>query len=910
MHLARRPTTASPVAPARTAMRLFAAACLAAAAAPATAVVVEFPGPVPVVFTGSPRCAVAVDLGESGERLVVGTANRDLSLVRYNVSAGAFTFIERLGLEGEPVALLPLRDPAGAVTALLAATRDPDRIVTVRVGRSEPFLTITATLDLEEDPGALALLAADLAAVSLPGVDRLVWLAATDGVWRVTGESDAGDRPGDLAAADLDGDGTAELVVANAGALSRSLMVFRRGDGGYVLDQDLPLPGAPTALAAGDVDGDGRDEVAVSSADTALVWLLQENAGMLAEVDRVETTVAADGVHLAALPGGNWGLYPSSSARGLLEYYRNDAGDWSRRDGYYPGCRPAAVLTADLNGDGVPDLVSVGGASRVVTVMFGSPDLNYWGFPALALPGRPGGLSLGDFDGNGLNDVVVMSADSGTLGFFRGRADGGVVIAPEVQELFLLPGAMTAIAADDRPGPELAVHDRLGGAVRILTRGQAGWETAASTPLAADVRRLAAGDVDGDGFADLVVLTGTAPEVRVLFGAGDGTFPDSVHFGFENRAVGIAAVDLDADGLLDLVGVDSLNRVWIALNGLGRDFSPGGWINAGSGSRSLALGDLDGDGDADLVVAGQADETLTFLQNTGTGVLNRLVGSLVLGSRPEGVLVEDVNQDGINDVIVNLRDAGTIAVVYGLGGWAFTPPVSFAAGGDVAYFATGDFNTDLVPDILTLDASLRLGLTMLNVERGLVSVALPTLAADCADGQLVVEIRPAGRGPWRLDLVQHGQARLLASDAGAQEGILEAGGGSWTWRGAVTAAGAAELRLAVGADPQAAVLHLPAAGCGASGLQRASWARNPWPNPFNPVVDARFTLWQPARVTAAVYDLRGRLVATLLAGALPAGEHGLHWDGRRGGRPAEAGAYLLRIRGEGFVLTEKLVLLK
>lgn len=909
MRPARRPPAAATAARIRPRVGLVVAAGLAVLAVPAAAVVVEFPGPVPVPFAGTTLCAVPVG-GSPGDRLVVGTGNRDLTMVQYNGAAGNFATLVQVPVAGEPVALLPVRDAGGVVTTVLAATRDPDRVVTLRVSLAEPHLAVAASLDLPEDPGGLALAAPGLVVVTLPGVDRVAWLEAAAGAWRLVGQSDAGDRPGAVVAADLDGDGVAEVAVANAGVLSRSLMIFRHGEDGYALDLDLPLMGEPAALAAGDVDGDGRDELAVSSADTALVRLLAAADGALVEVARITPTVAADGVHLAALPGGAWGLYPSSSTRGLLEYYRGDGADWVRQDGYYPGCRPGDVVTADLNGDGVPDLVSVGGLARVVTVMFGSPDLDYWGFPALALPGRPAGLSLGDFDGNGLNDAVVMSAEIGTLGFFQGRPDGGLVIAPQVQTLFALPGPMAAIAADAQPGPELAVYDRLGGVVRVLARGADSWETVASTPLAADVRRLAAGDVDGDGRQDLVVLVGTAPEVRVLFGAGDGAFPAAAAFGFDSRAVGVAAVDLDADGRLDLVGVDAVNRVWTALNRDGRSFEAGSWINAGSGARALAIGDLDGDGDDDVVVVGHNDETLTFLENTGTGVLNRLVGSLVLASRPEGALLGDVNQDGINDVIVNMREAGAIAVVYGLGGWSFTPPVSFAAGGDVAHFATDDFNGDLVPDILTLDASLRLGLTMLNVERGLVPVERPLLAAGCADGRLVAEIRPAGRGPWRLDLLQGGRARLLASEAGAREGTLEAGGGTWIWRGAVAAGDGAELRLAVGDDPRAASVLLPAGGCGSAGPEPAAWVREPWPNPFNPAVDARFSLARPGPVKAAVYDLRGRLVAALLAGELPAGEHALRWDGLRGGRPAEAGVYLLRVQGRDFVLGGKLLLVK
>ncbi|MFO7609530.1 MAG: VCBS repeat-containing protein, partial [Candidatus Krumholzibacteriia bacterium] len=307
MRPVRRPPAAATEARTRCTAGLVAAACLAVLAAPAAALVVEFPGPVPIPFAGSTLCAVPVG-GDPGDRLVVGTANRDLTLVQYVGASGTFATMVQVPVVGEPVALLPVRDAGGTVATILAAVRDPDRVVTLRVSLDEPYLAVEASLDLPEDPGGLALVAPGLAVVTLPGVDRVAWLDATAGAWRLAGQSDAGDRPGAVVAADLDGDGVAEVAVANGGVLSRSLMIFRRGEDGYALDLDLPLQATPAGLAAGDVDGDGRDELAVSSTDTALVWVLAAADGTLVETARVAPTVAADGVHLAALPGGAWGL--------------------------------------------------------------------------------------------------------------------------------------------------------------------------------------------------------------------------------------------------------------------------------------------------------------------------------------------------------------------------------------------------------------------------------------------------------------------------------------------------------------------------------------------------------------------------------------------------------------------------
>lgn len=84
------------------------------------------------------------------------------------------------------------------------------------------------------------------------------------------------------------------------------------------------------------------------------------------------------------------------------------------------------------------------------------------------------------------------------------------------------------------------------------------------------------------------------------------------------------------------------------------------------------------------------------------------------------------------------------------------------------------------------------------------------------------------------------------------------------------------------------------------------------PNPFNPSTTIAFTLAQPGAARLAVFDLRGRLVRTLVdADDLPAGAHAVAWDGRGDdGRSVAAGVYLYELRGSGFVESRRLTLVK
>lgn len=78
------------------------------------------------------------------------------------------------------------------------------------------------------------------------------------------------------------------------------------------------------------------------------------------------------------------------------------------------------------------------------------------------------------------------------------------------------------------------------------------------------------------------------------------------------------------------------------------------------------------------------------------------------------------------------------------------------------------------------------------------------------------------------------------------------------------------------------------------------------PNPFNPTTTIAWELERAGHVRCAVYDMQGRLVATLAEGEMAAGTHSVEW----GGVAAPSGVYLYRLQGEGWAVERKMVLAK
>jgi hypothetical protein len=91
----------------------------------------------------------------------------------------------------------------------------------------------------------------------------------------------------------------------------------------------------------------------------------------------------------------------------------------------------------------------------------------------------------------------------------------------------------------------------------------------------------------------------------------------------------------------------------------------------------------------------------------------------------------------------------------------------------------------------------------------------------------------------------------------------------------------------------------------------ASGALTASPNPFNPRVELSFSLRIPSEVQLRVYDLRGRLVKTVVSGTRAAGVHSVIWNGTDDqGRRVASGVYFARFEGGEVVQTQRLVMLK
>lgn len=287
--------------------------------------------------------------------------------------------------------------------------------------------------------------------------------------------------------------------------------------------------------------------------------------------------------------------------------------------------------------------------------------------PAIVSPIPDDSIAVGPDDG-GIPRVKIIDP-----------ATGEDVAEVEAYEEAFRGGVRTALGDVTRDGvDDLVIAPGPGGGPRVkIVDGRTGTQLAdffVYEPTFTGGLYVAVGDVNGDGFGDVITGTGNGggPRVRVLSGADLGRTVLKDFLAYEGSFRGgvlVAAGDVDDDGRADVItgtGVGGGPRV-ITFSGaddrvLGNFFA---YEDSFRGGVLIAAGDVDGDGDDDILTGtGPGGGPVVRAVDGRDGrELRRLLGDDA-GFRG-GVRVEaaDINGDGRDDVITHTRHGNAVLLL-------------------------------------------------------------------------------------------------------------------------------------------------------------------------------------------------------------------------------------------------------
>ena len=576
----------------------------------------------------------------------------------------------------------------------------------------------------------------------------------------VSGSAAFGQAPQAIVDGDFNGDGTVDH--AEADSTSIAVTLYDAGNNPIATHTyALPSTTEPSLVAA-DFNHDGHLDLAV----------------LLDPVNGSKTS------SIALLLGNGDGTFqaPSIIAAGIPAYF---------------------LVTADFNGDGLPDF-GVNGGTQFATLLnkggatFGSPVLTTVvaggrSFVAVDLTGdgrvdlmMTGGDKVDVYPGNGdgtfqpkietitggisgafvylayadlnhdgkLDYLVANGVNSGLYVAF-GNGDGtfgaatAYTVPANVGPVGVIPlgDGNTAFVMGDYFAQSLVYFfANSSGAVGLPSFEAIGTATAEYQPA------LSTADLNGDGKPDLVAALATG--ISVLLGQGKGVFASPVSYPTTGVPNSVALLDLNGDGKPDMVATNPTGADVFLNNGDGTFHA--GTSLAGTTWTLTAVADFNGDGKPDLAVlstaaayTGATTSTIEILLSKGNGTFASPITVSVSGPGGTGLFAGDFNNDGKPDLIVGYTDASGftfISALYpGKGDGTFGSPTVLPV--TAAPLAVADLNHDGNLDVIA--GSYFTGEVDLLLGQGNGNFQTQTLAATSISSAIVTDLNSDGK----LDIV-------------------------------------------------------------------------------------------------------------------------------------------------------------
>lgn len=341
--------------------------------------------------------------------------------------------------------------------------------------------------------------------------------------------------------------------------------------------------------------------------------------------------------------------------------------NWQRRekikidDGLF-GTR--TLICCDINGDGRDDLIL---AARDSIYVIHQNSAGQLGEPLkYATTAQPLAIKVGDLDGDSRKDLVLVTDDKERCLHVRfGLASGQ--LSPQMRFFIEKPTAIELVDYDGTKGDEILIIEQASGRLSSYTLSAATKESnevfpVLSYPLEVSnenrKRDLVTGDFDGDGLVDVVISNPDSAEISFYRQNSSSGLEEPIRFPAFSDITCLDSSDINKDGKSELAVLSIKEKtIGISRYEQGRMTFPELLETEGE-PVGMGLADVDGDKRIDCAYVARDDNDVRSFQvlyNIGDNRRKRVSTALVLKklpANPDGLKILDVDQDGLNDVLI------------------------------------------------------------------------------------------------------------------------------------------------------------------------------------------------------------------------------------------------------------------
>ncbi len=529
-------------------------------------------------------------------------------------------------------------------------------------------------------------------------------------------------------------------VLASVNAADDAISFYAYRNGGFIrLNGSLSTGSLPAQIVAAPLNSESWTDLVVRDAGDGSLWVYfgassseEEGTGPMGTLEppalpvRVILPVGLGISNVQAIDtsgDGQLDLVVTNELTGQVSVLHNwDNDTFAAQVPYRTGTAPSAVDLGDTpevtSPDGTTGVaagpITPGGPTDLVTVNPGTDTLGVldglgggrFANPVAIVTPSPGEIvRMGDFTGNGLDDLAVLTADGLSIYLANGR---GSFLPPTT---YPVPPEADGLSLADLTGNgklDLLVGDAYGDVLVLLGNGNGMFSPYHEANQAVE---LAVADLTGNGAKDIIYADQGLDRVVVDYGAGSSNVLADQSTGLlEPGAVALA--DLNGDGIPDLIVANSGSNNVLIYPGLGNgQFGPA--INDGNGyfvgtnPVGITVANLTG-ALPDLVIADEGSNQVSILLNTSQkgGAISFEAGPRLSsgGVGPVSTVVGHFSSDPNLDLLVTNSVTNNVVLLPGAGQGFFDDQDAsvYSVGSDPGPTFVGNFNGQ--PDLVTVNA--------------------------------------------------------------------------------------------------------------------------------------------------------------------------------------------------------------